>query len=120
MRALTSLLFYSASNRSLFQYKPSQLILISAKVKAHLTNKAATISNADKSSTTKAPTFIGTFNNLVTIANAFYVYKTTYSASLDDFSSFTLLSTVSQCLSWASVNYCENCSPQTLTKNRAN
>ena len=47
-------------------------------------------------------TFICTFNYLVTIANAFYVYKTINSAPLDEFSSFTLLSTVSQRLSRAS------------------
>ena len=47
-------------------------------------------------------TFICTFNYLVTISNAFCVYKTINSAPLDDFSSFTLLSTVLQRLSRAS------------------
>ena len=47
-------------------------------------------------------TFLCTFNYLVTVANAFCVYKTINSAPLDDFSSFTFLSTVSQRLSRAS------------------
>ena len=49
-------------------------------------------------------TFICTFNYLVTIANAFCIYKTIKSAPLGDFSLFTLLSTVSQRLSRASEN----------------